>query len=97
MTVNATARFADQPKRNMLSEVRIFALISALCAALLAHFALAQEIPELEPEVRPAVHWRGRYCTPTGCTGAPSNPWSVAAGFGGAVLAAGWIGRRRGD
>jgi MYXO-CTERM domain-containing protein len=36
-----------------------------------------------------------RVCTPLGCVGAPSSPWTYAASFGAAVLAAGWLGRRR--
>ncbi len=41
----------------------------------------------------PRVH--GPYCTPIGCAGAGGSPWSSATGFGGAVLAAGVIARRR--
>ncbi|MEE9608319.1 MAG: hypothetical protein V3U03_11330 [Myxococcota bacterium] len=43
----------------------------------------------------PAAEWRGRYCTSTRCAGTRPSPWGQAAGFGAAVLAAGWIGRRR--
>lgn len=34
-------------------------------------------------------------CTPLGCVGAPSSPWTYGVSFGAAVLAAGWLGRRR--
>lgn len=43
----------------------------------------------------PPKDWIGRYCTPAGCAGAASNPWSTAIGFGAAAIAAGWLGRRR--
>jgi MYXO-CTERM domain-containing protein len=36
-----------------------------------------------------------RVCTPLGCVGAPSSPWTYGASFAAAVLAAGWLGRRR--
>ena len=36
----------------------------------------------------------GAYCTILGCRGASPSPFSEAAGFGGAALAAGWLGRR---
>jgi MYXO-CTERM domain-containing protein len=36
-----------------------------------------------------------RVCTPLGCVGAPSSPWTYAVSFAAAVLAAGWLGRRR--
>jgi hypothetical protein len=39
--------------------------------------------------------WRGRFCTTTSCTGRSTQPGSDALGFGSAVLAAGWIARRR--
>lgn len=44
---------------------------------------------------QPAGDWRGRYCTTPSCTGGSSQPGSAALGFGSAVLAAGWIARRR--
>jgi hypothetical protein len=88
---------ADQTERHMRLEIRIFAVITALCAALLAQVALADEPTAAGSQARPAARWRGQYCTPTGCTGAPSNPWSIAAGFGGAALAARWLGGRRED
>ncbi len=37
----------------------------------------------------------GAYCTFLGCRGAAPSPFSEAAGFGAAALAAGWMGRRR--
>jgi len=109
MTVNAASRLADPPERetraeraslpnarfDMLLKMRISGVIAAVCAALLAQTALADETVAPGSNARPAAHWRGRFCTPFGCTGAPSNPWSVAAGFGAAALAAGWLGRRR--
>jgi hypothetical protein len=49
MSVNAAAQVADRLERNICLErnilltVRVFALIAALCAALLAHAAKADE------------------------------------------------------
>jgi hypothetical protein len=97
MAVNAAARVADPFERNILLNVRIFALTAALCAALLTYVAQADETAEPDPDAHLAARWRGQFCTPAGCTGAPSNPWSVVAGFGGAALAAIWIGRRLSD
>jgi hypothetical protein len=94
MTVNAAGRVADWRERNILLEVRGFALIAALCAALLAHVAQADEAAPPEPNARPSARWRGQICTPAGCTTAPAKPWSIVIGFGVAALAAGWIGRR---
>ncbi len=73
-------------------------MLATLCAALLAATARLDasnllQVPE--PQERPAARWRGQYCTAIGCAGAPAKPWSVAIGFGGAALAAIWIGRRR--
>ncbi|MGE4609504.1 MAG: hypothetical protein AAEJ52_22445, partial [Myxococcota bacterium] len=66
-------------------------------AGLLA--APATSVPLSEPlpgaTTQQADDWRGRYCTATSCAGAPSRPGSAALGFGSAVLAAGWIARRR--
>ena len=39
---------------------------------------------------------RGTTCTSSGCSRAPSPPWSSLAGFGCAALAAGWMARSRG-
>jgi len=97
MAVNAPARVANRFERHILLNVRVFALTAALCAALLAHVAQADRTAAPDPDARPAARWRGQFCTPAGCTGAPSNPWSVVAGFGGAALAAIWIGRRLSD
>jgi len=36
-----------------------------------------------------------RVCTPLGCVGAPSSPWTYGASFAAAVLGAAWLGRRR--
>jgi hypothetical protein len=38
---------------------------------------------------------RGAFCTPLGCAGGRSSPWSEATGFAAATLAAGWLARRR--
>ncbi len=94
MTVNAAGRVGDRLERDILLKVRAFALIAALCSALLAHVAQADTAAAPESEARPAARWRGQSCTPAGCTGAPAKPWSVVVGFGAAALAAGWIGRR---
>ncbi len=94
MTVNATGRVADWLERNILLNVSVSALIAALCTALLAHTAQADTAAAPESEARPAAHWRGQRCTLAGCTRAPANPWLVVVGFGGAALAAGWLGRR---
>ncbi len=88
MTVNATVRVAGRLERNILLTMRVLALCTALCAALLAHIARADEAAATESEARPAARWRGQGCTPICCAGAPANPWSVAVGFGGAALAA---------
>jgi hypothetical protein len=42
-----------------------------------------------------AAAWRGRYCTGPSCTNRRGSPAS-ALGFGMAVVATGWVARRRG-
>jgi len=42
-----------------------------------------------------ATAWAGRYCTPTGCAGAPARPLAEATGFGAACLAMVLCARRR--
>jgi hypothetical protein len=44
---------------------------------------------------QPDGDWRGRFCTTASCTGRSPRSGSDALGFGAAVLAAGWIARRR--
>jgi len=39
--------------------------------------------------------WLGRYCTPLGCKGRASDPLLSGAGFAAAILAGGWLARRR--
>lgn len=39
--------------------------------------------------------WLGRYCTPLGCQPRRANTVASCAGFGVAILAAGWLSRRR--
>jgi len=65
-------------------------IASALLAAPRAH--AVTPAAAAEPNV---ASWVGRYCTPTGCAGAPSSPVAQAAGFGAASLAIIFLARRR--
>ncbi|MDH3214277.1 MAG: hypothetical protein OEM05_17515 [Myxococcales bacterium] len=51
-------------------------------------------IESADPDLA-AQRRRGAWCTPHGCAGAAPSPWSEAAGFGAATVAAGWLARRR--
>ena len=50
--------------------------------------------PRSEPKASGEIHVVGRYCTPTGCTGAPS-PAAQAASFGAAAATILFLARRR--
>ncbi len=71
---------------------------AALLAAL-ATPALAQPpgevFPALEMTASLAPGERGAFCTRYGCLRLPGSPLAMAAGFGLAVVAAGWVARRR--
>jgi MYXO-CTERM domain-containing protein len=86
--------------------------VSLAIAALLASFALADRaaatpgtsaLPARASDTaheQPVRRDPGRserwFCTPTGCSGAPtSSSWSAALGFAAAALAAAGISRRR--
>ena len=66
---------------------------------MLAAVAIAPMSAEAATPAAAAEHdvseWAGRYCTPTGCAGAPSSPVAQAASFGAAALAIGFLARRR--
>ena len=64
--------------------------VTALICGLAAPTAAAEPA-----EAADAASWRGRYCTPTGCGGSASAPWSGTLAFAATTLAAGWIARRR--
>ena len=80
--------------------------LPALLATLLLVGAWAAPGRALEPAVTVSVPRvgipefdtageAGAYCTLLGWRGAAPSPFSEAAGFGAAALAAGWLGRRR--
>ncbi len=76
------------------------ALAGLTCSlALAAPTASAQgrEPRALEAEIgrSDAARPRAAFCTPLGCVARPSSSASAAAGFGLAVVAAGWLARRR--
>jgi hypothetical protein len=75
---------------------------AVLAFSVLAAIAIAQLVPTSAEAATPAAaaehdvsEWAGRYCTPTGCAGAPSSPVAQAASFGAAALAIGFLARRR--
>jgi hypothetical protein len=58
-------------------------LIGALAIGLASAPAGAEEV--------------GRFCTKATCSGATSQPWTAALGFGAAVWSTAWLARRRAD
>jgi hypothetical protein len=88
--IAAAALYATGVSRNPIhSPLRAFAALAAV-----AWLALVAATPAAATRPSQAERWKGRFCTSTGCAGAPSSPWGMAAGFGTVVLAAGWIARR---
>lgn len=52
-------------------------------------------LAESEPDPADAA-WRGRFCTAARCRRGDHDAVLASAGFGGSVLLAGWLARRRG-
>ena len=77
---------------------RRLAYAGTLCA-LAATPALAEPTGGGSPVVAPAASLApgetGAFCTRYGCLRLPGSPLATATGFGLAVVAAGWISRRR--
>ena len=96
----------DPSRWGILAEVRWFTdrgrigraalLCALLLAAPLAAGALEPEPVAASGLIRTdAAAWRGRYCTGPSCMNRRGSPAS-ALGFGVAVVATGWVARRRG-
>jgi hypothetical protein len=88
------AFLASQTPSGTLPSVR--AIVLAIFAA-----TLSLSVPSARADTKDATPdpdgsaWVGRYCTPTGCAGAPSSPIVQAASFGTAALSIAFLSRRR--
>lgn len=83
------------PMRFLPALLASAALFGALAATVRASEPAATvSIPRLGIPEFDAAGESGAYCTRLGCLGASPSPFGEAAGFGAAVLAAGWLGRR---
>jgi LPXTG-motif cell wall-anchored protein len=86
-------------QRNLASRCRFRALFAvasvALAAAAAGAAAPEEDAPTAAIQRSQIERSTGRPCTRIGCAGVSASFWSTAAGFGAAVLAAGWIARRR--
>ena len=78
--------------------LRVLLVAAPLATAAAFDPAELRAVPALTaPSAAEALEarWRRQVCTAPGCAGPASQPWVQAASFGAAVVAAGWIGRRR--